>query len=98
MDRDLLVINEEIEELLKKTPTMDKYQRLGTLFICRHYLEKEIKPSEGTVVEVIESKIEQIGAVSTLKKLETLLAKHIKDLEMIAPTVSGVFLKKLKEM
>ena len=98
MNKDLEAINEEIEELLKKPPTMDKYQRLGVLFICRYYLEKEIKPVDGTVVEILENKSEQIGAVSTLKKVEPILATHIKDLEMIAPTISGEFVKRLKEM
>ena len=98
MNKDLVAINEEIEELLKKQPTMEKYQRLGVLFVCKHYIEKTIKPTEGTIIEVLESKSEQIGANSTLKKLEPILAQHIKDLEMIAPTISGVLVKKLKEM
>ena len=98
MNKDLVAINEEIEILLEKPPTMEKYQRLGVLFVCRYYIEKTIKPIEGTVVELLERKSEQIGANSTLKKLEPILAQHIKDLEMIAPTISGVFIKKLKEM
>ena len=68
------------------------------MVICKHYLEKEIKPVGGTVIEVLESKSEQIGAISTLKRLEPILAKHIKDLEIIAPTIAGAFIKQLKEM
>lgn len=98
MNRDLEAINEEIEILLKETPSMDKYQRLGVLFVCKHYIEEMLKTSKSTVIEILDDKMEKIGARSTLLKLEPILSTHIKDLEMIAPTISGEFIKKLKEM
>lgn len=98
MNKDLVAINEEIEMMLKKPPTMEKYQRLGVLFVCKHYIEEMLRTTKNTVVEILEEKMEQIGARTTLIKLEPVLAKHIKDLEMIAPTISGEFIKKLKEI
>lgn len=98
MNRDLIAINEEIEDLLKKSPTMDKYQRLGTLLVCKHYIEEMQKTTKSTIIEILDEKMEQIGARTTLLKIEPILSKHIKDLEMIAPTISGEFIKKLKEI
>ena len=98
MNKDLVAINEEIEILLEKPPTMEKYQRLGILFVCKHYIEKSLKTDKSTVVEILDDKMEQIGARTTLLKLEPILSRHIKDLEMIAPTISGEFIKQLKEM
>jgi len=98
MNRDLEAINEEIDLLMEEAPTMDKYQRLGVLFVCKHYIEKMMNSDKSTVTEILSDKMERIGARSTLLKLEPILAKHIKDLEMIAPTISGEFIKKLKEM
>lgn len=98
MNKDLVAINEEIEMLLEKPISMEKYQRLGVLFVCKNYIEKSLKTYKNTVVEILEDKMEQIGARSTLVKLEPILSQHIKDLEMIAPTISGEFIKKLKEM
>ena len=98
MNKDLLAINEEIELMLEKPPTMEKYQRLGVLFVCKKSIEDMLRTDKTTVVEVLDDKMKQIGARSTLLKLEPILSKHIKDLEMIAPTISGEFIKQLKEM
>ncbi len=98
MNKDLIAINEEIELMLEKPPTMEKYQRLGVLFVCKKSIEDMLKTDKTTVVEVLDDKMKQIGARSTLLKLEPILSKHIKDLEMIAPTISGDFIKQLKEM
>lgn len=98
MNKDLIAINEEIELLLEKPPTIEKYQRLACLFSCKTNIENMLKTDKSTVAEVLEDKMKQIGARSTLLKLEPLLSKHIKDLEMIAPTVSGAFVKQLKEI
>jgi hypothetical protein len=98
MNKDLVAINEEIDILLEKNPSMEKYQRLGALFVCKMHIEKMFKTEKSTVIEVLEDKMDKIGARSTLLKLEPILSKHIKDLEMIAPTISGEFIKQLKEM
>lgn len=98
MTRDLTAINEEITEVMKKSPSMDKYQRLGILFVCKHYLEEAEEPIDGTIAEILSAKAEQIGEKSTLKKLEPILSQHLKDLEMIAPTISGNLIKQLKEI
>lgn len=98
MNKDLIAINEEIEKMLDRPPSMDKYQRLGVLFVCKKHIEDMLKTDKSTVVEILEDKMKQIGARSTLLKLEPILSKHIKDLEMIAPTISGEFIKQLKEM
>lgn len=98
MNKDLIAINEEIDILMQKPPSMDKYQRLGVLFSCKEYIEKSLKTSKSTVIDILDDKMEQIGARSTLLKLEPILSKHIKDLEMIAPTISGEFIKQLKEL
>jgi len=98
MNKDLVAINEEIEELIKKQPTIDKYQRLGVLFVCKQHIENMLKTDKSTVVGILDEKMEQVGARATLIKLEPILSKHIKDLEMIAPTISGEFIKRLKEM
>ena len=98
MNKDLIAINEEIEIMLDKPPTMEKYQRLGVLFVCKKSIEDMLKTDKSTVVEVLDDKMKQIGARSTLLKLEPILSKHIKDLEMIAPTISGELLKRIKEM
>ena len=98
MNKDLIAINEEIEMLLEKKPTMEKYQRLGALFVCKKSIEDMLKTDKTTIVEVLDDKMKQIGARSTLLRLEPILSKHIKDLEMIAPTISGEFIKKLKEI
>ena len=98
MNRDLIAINEEIEVLLNETPSMDKYQRLGVLFSCKKSIEDMLKTEKTTVIEILDDKMEQIGARATLSKLEPILSKHVKDIEMIAPTISGEFVKKLKEM
>ncbi len=98
MNKDLVAINEEIDLLLEKPPTMEKYQRLGVLFVCKDHIEKMLNTDKSTVTEILDDKMEQIGARSTLLKLEPLLSDHIKDLEMVAPTISGEFVKKLKEM
>lgn len=98
MNRDLEAINEEIDILLEEAPSMDKYQRLGVLFVCKDHIEKMLNTDKSTVNEILEDKMDKIGARSTLLKLEPILSKHIKDLEMIAPTISGEFIKKLKEM
>ena len=98
MNRDLIAINEEIDMLLEETPSMEKYQRLGVLFVCKKNIEEMLKSDKNTVTEILDDKMEQIGARSTLIKLGPILSEHIKDLEMIAPTISGEFIKKLKEM
>ena len=98
MNKDLIAINEEIDIMMQKPPSMDKYQRLGILFSCKEHIEKVLKSDKSTVVGILDDKMEQIGARSTLLKLEPILSKHIKDLEMIAPTISGEFIKRLKEM
>lgn len=98
MNKDLIAINEEIEILLEKQPSISKYQQLGVLFVCKKNIEDMLKTDKSTVVEILEDKMKQIGARSTLLKLEPILSKHIKDLEMIAPTISGEFIKQLKEM
>lgn len=98
MNKDLVAINEEIEIMLKKPPTMEKYQRLGVLFVCKKHIEEMLKSDKSTVVGILDDKMEQIGARSTLCKLEPILSKHLKDLEMIAPTISGEFIKRLKEI
>lgn len=98
MTRDLTAINEEITEVMKKSPSMDKYQRLGILFVCKQYLEQANEPIDGTVAEILSVKAEQIGEKSTLEKLKSILSQHIKDLEMIAPTISGNLIKQLKEI
>lgn len=98
MNKDLIAINEEIETLLDEKPTMDKYQRLGVLFVCKKNIEDMLKTEKNTVTDILEDRMDKIGARSTLIKLEPVLSQHIKDLEMIAPTISGEFIKKLKEM
>ena len=98
MNKDLIAINDEIELLLDKPPSMDKYQRLGVLFVCKKNIEEMLKTTKSTVIDILEDKMQQIGARSTLLKLEPLLSKHLKDLEIIAPMISGEFIKKLKEM
>jgi hypothetical protein len=98
MNKDLIAINEEIDIMLKKPPSMQKFERLGILFVCKNVIEKILKTDKSTVVGILDDKMEQIGARSTLLKLEPILSKHIKDLEMIAPTISGEFIKQLKEM
>lgn len=98
MNKDLFAINEEIDRLMKKPPSMEKFERLGILFLCKSTIEKILKSDKTTVVGILDDKMEQIGARSTLLKLEPILSKHIKDLEMIAPTISGEFIKQLKEM
>lgn len=98
MNKDLIAINEEIDIMLKKPPSMQKFERLGILFVCKNAIEKILKTDKSTVVGILDDKMEQIGARSTLLKLEPILSKHIKDLEMIAPTISGEFIKQLKEM
>lgn len=98
MNKDLIAINEEIDILLEKPPTMEKYQRLGVLFVCKKSIEDMLKTNKSTIVGILDDKMEQIGARSTLLKLEPILSKHIKDLEMIAPTISGEFIKKIKEL
>lgn len=98
MNRDLEAIAEEIDVILSKPPSMDKYSRLATLFICKEHIENMLKTDNSTVVSVLDSKMEQIGARATILKLEPILAEHIKTLEMVAPTISGEFLKRIKEM
>lgn len=98
MNKDLVVINEEIDILLEKPPSMDKFQKLCALLVCKDHIEKMFKSEANTVVDVLDGKMEQIGARATLLKLEPILSKLIKDLEMIAPTISGGFIKQLKEM
>lgn len=98
MNEDLQVLNDEIDNLLFEPPSMDKYQRLAILFVCKNNIENMLKTDKSTVVEILEDKMAKIGARATLMKLEPVLSKHIKDLEMIAPTVSGEFIKQLKEM
>lgn len=98
MNKDLIAINEEIDIMMQKPPSMEKYQRLGILFCCKEHIEKALKTDKSTVVSILDDKMEQIGARSTLLKLEPILSNHIKDLEMIAPTISGEFIKKLKEI
>lgn len=98
MNKDLIAINEEIDIMIKKPPSMEKYQRLGVLFVCKKNIEDMLRTNKSTVIEILDDKMEQIGARSTLLKLEPILSRHIKDLEMIAPTISGEFIKKLKEM
>lgn len=98
MNKDLVALNEGIDMLLKMPPTIEKYQRLGVLFVCKKSIEDMLKSDKSTIVGVLDDKMEQIGARSTLIKLEPILSKHIKDLEMIAPTISGEFIKKIKEL
>lgn len=98
MDKDLTAINEEIERMKKKPPTMDKYQTLGVLYICKDYIEKSFKSDKSTIVEILDEKVEQIGARATIAKIEPILSQHLKDLEMIAPTISGQFIKQIKEI
>ena len=98
MNKDLVALNEEIDILLKMPPTIEKYQRLGVLFVCKNSIEDMLKSDKSTIVGILDDKMEQIGARSTLIKLEPILSKHIKDLEMIAPTISGEFIKKIKEL
>lgn len=43
MNKDLIAINEEIDIMMKKPPSMDKYQRLGILFSCKETHRKSIK-------------------------------------------------------
>ena len=98
MNKDLAEINEKINMLLDKPPSMEKYQRLGILFVCKKHIEDMEKTDKSTVTEILDFKMDKIGARSVLLKLEPILSRHIKDLEMIAPTISGEFIKRLKEM
>ena len=98
MNKDLVAINDEIDMILKKPPSMEKYERLGVLFVCKKNIEDMLKTDKSTVVEILDDKMNKIGARSTLLKLEPILSKHLKDLEMIAPTISGEFIKRLKEI
>jgi hypothetical protein len=98
MHKDLHIINEEIDVLLRKPPSMEKYTRLSTLLICKEFFEMEAKTKENTVEKILDYKMEQIGARATLLKLEPILADHIKTIEAIAPTISGEFIKKIREM
>lgn len=98
MNKDLIAINEEIDRLIDRPVTLEKYQRLGALFVCKHYIEKMLKTDKTTVIGILDDKMSQIGARSTLLKLEPILSAHLKDLEMIAPTISGEFIKKLREI
>lgn len=98
MQKDLHIINEEIEMLLEKPPSMDKYTRLSTLLVCKEYYEMEARTKENTVEEILDYKMDQIGARATILKLEPILAEHIKNIEIIAPTISGEFIKKIREM
>lgn len=98
MNKDLVAINEEIDRLLQKPTTMEKYERLGVLFVCKYYIEKAFYSQETTIRKILEYKMENIGARATLVKLEPILSKMIKDLELIAPTMSGEFIKQIKEM
>lgn len=98
MKNDLFEINTEIEILLEQRPTMNKYERLSALLLCKEYFEKQAKTEKTTVAGILDDKMEEIGARATLTRLEPLLSKHIKDLELIAPTITGEFIKQLKEM
>ena len=98
MNKDLVAINNEIEELMNTQPTMDKYQRLGVLFTCKKNIEDMLKSDKSTTSEILDDKMEKIGARSTLLKLEPILSQLVKDIEMISPTISGVFIKKIREM
>ena len=98
MNKDLIAINEEIDILLDEPPTMEKYQRLGVLFVCKKSIEDMLKSNKSTVIDVLDDKMDKIGARSTILKLEPVLSELVKDIEMIAPTISGEFIKQLKEM
>lgn len=98
MNKDLIAINEEINHLKTAPSNIEKYERLGVLYLCKEYIEKSLKTNKSTVIDILDDKIEQIGARATISKLEPILSQHIKDLEMIAPTISGAFIKKLKEI
>lgn len=98
MNKDLIRINEEIEQLLKEPPNMYKYEKLGSLFVCKYYIEKALKPLSGTFCEVLQGKVEQFGEKETLYRLSQITSKHLEDLEFIAPTISGEFMKKVREM
>lgn len=97
MNKDLAALNEEIEMLMKKSPSMDKYQRLGVLFVCKQHIENALTTDKTTVSEIIEEKKEQTGSDTVLFKLTPILSEHISDMEKISPTISGEFIKKLKE-
>ena len=98
MDKDLMNIDEEIEELMKQPNTMYKYEKLGMLFVCKNYIEKMYSNTSGTIFEVLKNKVETIGAKSTIDKLLPIICKHLQDLEIIAPTVGNDFTKRIMEM
>ena len=78
--------------------TADYLQKIISFPSFKKSIEDMLKSDKSTIVGILDDKMEQIGARSTLLKLEPILSKHIKDLEMIAPTISGEFIKQLKEM
>ena len=55
MNKDLIAINEEIELMLEKPPTMEKYQRLGVLFVCKKSIEDMLKTDTTTKKEVVSN-------------------------------------------
>lgn len=98
MNKDLSVINEEIDLLAQSAPSMQKYERLGSLLVCKQYIENSLKTDKTTISEILDDKMEKIGARSTIVKLEPILTELINDIELIAPTISGELIKHLKEM
>lgn len=98
MNEDLVAINDEIEMLMEEPPTMEKYQRLGVLFVCKKHIEDLLKSNKTTIAEILTDRADKIGARATIVRLAPVLADFVKDIERISPTMSGGFIKKLKEM
>lgn len=97
MNKDLQVINEEIEKIKNNSPSMDKYTKLGLLYICKQFYEIPCLSIKNSLTEVIDEKIEQLGEKSVLIKTKAILSQFYNDLSCIDPNLSSKLLDRFKK-
>ena len=97
MNKDLQIINEEIEKIKNNSPSMDKYNKLGLLYICKQFYEIPCLSTKNSLTEVINEKIEQLGEKSVLIKIKAILSQFYNDLSCIDPNLSAKLLDRFKK-
>ena len=98
MNKLLDVANKKLKELKKETaPTWDTYAQIADLAISIQCLERDVRTGNGELADLIDDIIDGFGAERTVQILRGILVEFKQDLDKIAPHLSAVLIKKIKE-
>lgn len=98
MNKLLDVAYRKLKELKKETaPTWDTYAQIADLSTSIECLERDIRTGSGELSDLIDDIIDGFGAERAVQILREILVEFKQDLDTIAPHLSAVLIKKIKE-